>query len=76
MQPLPVGSGWVEEEDFFVISLEFVSLCVNERNQLLLWDFYQDCEDLIFYRHIIAGSGNLFTREGERETRVVFRENN
>lgn len=43
-----------------------VGLCVNERNQLLLWDFYQDCEDLIFYHHIILSSGSLLTREGER----------
>lgn len=43
-------------------------------NQLLLWDFYQDSEDLIFYHHVISGSGNPFTREGEgeRETWVFF----
>lgn len=48
---------------FLDISLEFVSLWVNERNQPLFWGFCCDCEDLIFYHHIISCSGSLFTRE-------------
>ena len=54
-----------EGRGFLDISLEFVSLWVNERNQPLFWGFYHDCEDLIFYHHIITCSGNLFPRERE-----------
>jgi len=63
---------------FLDIRLEFVSLWVNERNQCLFWGFYHDCEDLIFYHHIISCSGIFFFsesvrgRERERERPGLF----
>lgn len=62
-----VGGG----RGFLDISLEFISLQVIEKSQPLFWGFYHDCEDLIFYHHLISCSGNLFT--GERDLGFFLR---